>query len=1022
MGWGDRVRAAWRAWRNGRGADDPRLHDLLAAQARLIDAMESSGDAFSVFDADDRLVAFNSRYREIYPTIADTVRIGIPFVELLRVSAHAGQYAGIGPHNADEWVRDRLALHRLSTTPFEQLLSDGRWLEVHECPTGDGGRVAIRRDITQRKAAEAAMRAELAFEQTLMDALPFPMFYRSATGIYLGCNQAFANSVGMAPDQIVGAPVERIFPPDLARQFRRHDAEVMRDGTIGTLDLTHRWSDGIPRQTQVVKSPFNGPDGQVAGIIGTIIDITAQKRAEERMVRGARMATVGEIASEMAHEMNQPLSIIRMAAENCQEWLAGGTAEPERLVARLGMISAQVARMGDMVGHLRGFSQGEAADRRPIQPLEAVTQAIDQLDAQLQLDDIALEVSLPASCPEVTGQAGQLEQVVQTLLANARDAILGTRQPGQGRIKVTLTLAGADTVALTVQDNGGGVPKDLWPMIFSPFFTTKGDGAGTGLGLSTSANIVAAMGGRIQGRNDADGAVFEVHLPALHDHTGPAAAEPEPPPASEPTILVVDDEPLAVDCIGDFLRGRGWRVVAAFAPQDALDLAQSQKLALVLTDRRMPGMDGNTLVERLRHLQPALPAILMSGGAIPAPPPGAGPTVLMTKPLVLEDLARNIAALLAGEAGTSDAAAMIATPAPPDRPGSQPPPLLPAPAATPPATQATERLWLMGEVVATLAHDLGQPLNIIRLNSESLLEALNKGPLPDERLRRALELCVEQCRRIPHMTDRIVAATQRPRGPASRLSPVAAARDALSMVLDRIRRQDIALIWHPDLATPKVGGHHQRLTLALAHLLDNACEALASAAMDHLYQQPPWRPRLSVTCAPHGEAKVALTIADNGNGLPAETWDRARAGHASAGLGLPIAIGVVAEMGGVLDRVTGPFPGTCLRLLLPVAGRRVLARIQDLEIRRDLERAGWVLADEREHVDIALVPLRPQDQRSWTLLQTLHDSRPDLPIAVHADLTPEQARRAVGLGATLILPGSATSDEIIEGLDDCVPD
>lgn len=630
---------------------------LRATERLLADALESSDDAFSLFDADDRLLRFNSRYRDLYPTISDMIRPGVTFAELLRASALRGQYEGVTPDRTEEWVRDRLTRHAAATGAFEQRLSDGRCLEIVERRTADGGRVAIRRDVSPRKRIEEALRRELAFEQTLIDALPLPVFFKGRDGRYLGCNTKFAEALGLPMDKIVGRTLYEVMPPEKAEEYARADQEILANPTsVQSYETTMKWGDGSIRRLNVSKGTFRGSDGSIAGFIGSLIDMTQQKRAEEQLVQAAKLATLGQIASEVAHELNQPLSIIRMSAESCLQHQAEGSLSPEKLERKLSTICGQVGRMAEMVDHLRSFSRTESGAKRTFALAPVVHSAARLLSPHYQLDAIALVMDLDADCPEVSGYPNQIEQVVLNLLANARDAVRARFPNGEGRVELRLT-AENGWARLTVADNGGGIPDHVWPTVFDPFFTTKGEGAGTGLGLSISANIVAGMAGHIQGRNQGEGACFIVSLP-LHRTTGTSEEQIEPslPPAvcapapvqggPRGRILVVDDEPLALDCIAEFLHGRGFQVVTATSPATALDLARKHRLDMVITDMRMPGMEGAALLERLRSRIPRLPAVLMTGGPVPAQPPMDGAAILR-KPLALDQLANEVDVLLA---------------------------------------------------------------------------------------------------------------------------------------------------------------------------------------------------------------------------------------------------------------------------------------------------------------------------------------------------------------------------------------
>ncbi|MBC7953975.1 MAG: PAS domain S-box protein [Rhodospirillaceae bacterium] len=636
---------------------------LRATERLLADALESSDDAFSLFDAEDRLLRFNSRYRDLYPTISDMIRPGVTFTELLRASALRGQYYGVSPDQAEEWVRDRMTCHAAATGTFEQRLSDGRCLEIVERRTADGGRVAIRRDVSPRKRIEEALRRELAFEQTLIDALPLPVFFKGCDGRYLGCNTKFSEALGLPIDKIVGRTLYEVMPPEKAEEYARADQEILDNpAAVQSYETTMKWGDGSIRRLNVFKGVFRGTDGAIAGFIGSLIDLTQQKRAEEQLVQAAKLATLGQIASEVAHELNQPLSIIRMSAESCLQGHGDSTMAPDKLQRKLSTICGQVARMAEIVNHLRSFSRTETGPKRSFALAPVVQSAARLLSPHYQLDAIALVTDLEASCPDVSGHPNQIEQVVLNLLANARDAVRTHCPSGQGRVELRLT-AENGWAQLMVTDNGGGIPEHLWPTVFDPFFTTKADGAGTGLGLSISANIVAGMAGHIQGRNVGGGACFTVSLP-LHratgnseDHAGthlPHAICAPAPVQGGPRgrILVVDDEALAVECIAEFLQGRGFEVVTATGPGPALDLAREHRLDMIITDMRMPGMEGAALLERLRNRAPHLPAVLMTGGPVPVEPPMAG-AVILRKPLALDQLANEVDRLLAARKETS---------------------------------------------------------------------------------------------------------------------------------------------------------------------------------------------------------------------------------------------------------------------------------------------------------------------------------------------------------------------------------
>ncbi len=246
----------------------------------------------------------------------------------------------------------------------------------------------------------------------------------------------------------------------------------------------------------------------------------------KQVAQVARLATLGEMAVGMAHELSQPLNTIRLAAENTLMGIEAGRFNPEVARAKLALISGQAESMGELIKRMCvvGRSQGP---QDIIDPRESVRDAYSLLAGQYEAEGIAVTLDLAASCPLVLGRRNELAQVVINLLTNAHDAIIESVMarkarlgPTGGRIEITVERGGASEVLIKVKDNGGGVPAEVVDRIFDPFFTTKEVTKGTGLGLSISYGIVNAMGGRITVENFGGGALFTIRLPAIQEGEG----------------------------------------------------------------------------------------------------------------------------------------------------------------------------------------------------------------------------------------------------------------------------------------------------------------------------------------------------------------------------------------------------------------------------------------------------------------------------------------------------------------------
>ena len=253
------------------------------------------------------------------------------------------------------------------------------------------------------------------------------------------------------------------------------------------------------------------PDGSTE-VVGYSVNIDREREAEARAMAAARLASLGEMAAGMAHEIRQPLQAISLAAEVAQLSIERG--DMPTVHERLERIVGQTQRTSQLIEHLRRFARG-AEDGAPLQavPLaDAVDGALQLSRSALRLASIDITLSLGDPAPVVQGHVMLLEQLLSNLLMNARDA-LATRPAGAPRhIRIAAAPGPGDRVLLTVADTGGGIAPEVMPRLFEPFVTTKGPDRGTGLGLSICHGLLKGMGGSIAAHNDDDGAVFTITL------------------------------------------------------------------------------------------------------------------------------------------------------------------------------------------------------------------------------------------------------------------------------------------------------------------------------------------------------------------------------------------------------------------------------------------------------------------------------------------------------------------------------
>lgn len=486
---------------------------------------------------------------------------------------------------------------------------------------------AIVQDVTARRAAEQAL-AESEERYRLVAEMSLDGIVAHKDGVIVHANSRAEQVAGATGGKgLVGRPIGDLVPDAVRARL------TPADGTPDRVEVSLTRLDGTPFEAEVAVSPISYGGAPAEQVV--LRDITERKAVQAHLLQTAKLATLGQMAAGMAHELSQPMNIIRMAAEGAQ--LAGpdGTKAVDTGAA-LDMITAQAARMGEIIDHMRIFSRKEdEAAVEVFSPIHCVTEAVNMVEAQFHAEDILIVARYPRGEPQVRGTRVHLEQVLLNLLSNARDAIRArwereeTARPGRITIDVAVAEPG-DTLTITVTDTGGGIPAAILERVFEPFYTTKEVGSGTGLGLSLSFSLISAMGGDLTACNAGEGAAFTVSLPLCRtagaaDGGGPAAARPGVPgagagdtEAEEPSallihVLVVDDEPYAVQLMTDHLGHHGYRVTAAANGEDAYALFLEDPADVVITDLRMPHLDGMALMRRLHAHVPDLPVIVVTG-------------------------------------------------------------------------------------------------------------------------------------------------------------------------------------------------------------------------------------------------------------------------------------------------------------------------------------------------------------------------------------------------------------------------
>jgi signal transduction histidine kinase len=251
------------------------------------------------------------------------------------------------------------------------------------------------------------------------------------------------------------------------------------------------------------------PDGSVE-LVGAIVNITREREIGIYAAMQNRLASLGEISASLAHELNQPMTVIGIAA-SLAERLSEDQPRRADLLRHLKTIADQTQRAGDIIRHLRAYSRMDGGSLADIALGDAIRSAVALVGNALEEAAVKVSVEVEADLPMVRARQVQVEQILVNLLVNARDAMAAT--PAAARRVIVRAMKHGPSVQIEVEDTGPGVPVSLLGRLFEPFFTTKAQGHGTGLGLSLCQSMMQQFSGSISASNGRHGAVFTLQFP-----------------------------------------------------------------------------------------------------------------------------------------------------------------------------------------------------------------------------------------------------------------------------------------------------------------------------------------------------------------------------------------------------------------------------------------------------------------------------------------------------------------------------
>jgi|GEM_PF-4757471 len=482
------------------------------AQKRFMSAIQSFPMGIALFDAEDRLVVCNDRYREINP-VGAVLRPGVTYEQLLRATVEKG-IATLARGREEAYIRERIALHRNPGGPIERKFSD-HWAVIHEYRTDEGDTLLATLDISDRKRTEDALRAsEEKFRGLFEHANDSIFLTEPGTGLILEANATAEEKTGCSRGEMNGKDIRDFFRVlDGNAPLVHVDELAPYSPAVVEAEQLHVNGSGTPVEISSRLIHY----GSKSVLQSIVRDISIRKEMQQQLIDVQKKKAIGELTGGIAHDFNNLLTVIMGSLD----WLQEIVGKDDRSSKLVGTALEAAQRGADLTRSLLAYARRQALSPESIDLTETFS-VIQPLLAQALPETIIVEIDVQKGLWPVLADPVQLESAILNLAFNARDAM-----PGYGRLLLQArncdeseaTSGADDCVLLSFEDTGCGMPADVLAQACDPFFTTKEVGEGSGLGLSMVKGFVEQSGGKLTIESaEGRGTTIKLSLPRAFSH------------------------------------------------------------------------------------------------------------------------------------------------------------------------------------------------------------------------------------------------------------------------------------------------------------------------------------------------------------------------------------------------------------------------------------------------------------------------------------------------------------------------